>query len=107
MSLPLSVSSYKFDPKPAGASDLFFFDWTDWCKTIDGDTLASNATTITASSTTGTTLAISEIAIENQTVVRCRISGGTANVTYSVTCTVTSTPSARLDMVTASLYITR
>lgn len=102
----MSIAPFKFDPKPASGSDLFFFDWTDWCAAIPGDALDGSTITVTSVPTLPSVLTISEISL-NGYVVKCRIAGGTPNITYTVTCTVTSTPSARNESVDSVLYITR
>ena len=97
------IAPYKFDPKPASGSDLFFFDWSDWITPIPGDAIDLTSMVVTASPAD---LVVSDITV-NGYVVRCRLSGGTANLTYTVTCTVTTTPSRRTDSASATMYITR
>lgn len=99
----MSLTPYKFDPKPTAGSDLFFFDWSDWCLATPGEAIDVGAITITASPAG---LTVSEIVL-NGFVVRCRISGGNPNTTYTVVCQVATTPGRRMDAADATLYITR
>lgn len=102
----MSLAPLKFDPKPASGSDYFFFDWSDWVRTTPNDEIDATQVTVTATSASGAALTISET-VANGSMVRCRIAGGTANTTYTVTCRVTTTISLRTDSVDASLLVTR
>jgi hypothetical protein len=70
--------SYIKDP---GATLDYSFDWTDWLGT--GELLSTATWTVPAGLTK-----VSEI--NSAYVATCRISGGVAGVTYTVTCQVTT-----------------
>lgn len=99
----MAITLYKFDPKPASGSDLFFFDWSEWAQAMPGEAIDGASIVVTASPPT---ITVSEVAL-NGYVVRCRLTGGVQNITYTVTCTVESTPARRKDSVDVTLYITR
>lgn len=99
----MAITLYKFDPKPATGSDLFFFDWTEWAQAMPGEAIDISSIAVTASPPT---ITVSEVAL-NGCVVRCRLTGGVQNITYTVTCTVVSTPGRRRDSADATIYITR
>ena len=99
----MPLNPFKFDPKPAAASDIFFWDWSDWIRATPGEALDLASITVTA---IPAGLTISEISV-NGYVVRCRISDGSPNTTYTVRCGVETTPGRRKDYQEVTLYITR
>ena len=99
----MAITPYKFDPKPASGSDIFFFDWTEWAEATPGEAIDAASIMVTAAPAT---ITVSEVGL-NGYVVRCRLTGGIQNITYTVTCSIVSTPGRRKDAVDVTLYITR
>lgn len=101
-----SPTPYKFDPIPASKSDLFYFDWSDWLAATPGESIDPGSITVTATPA-GLTIPPDQVLL-NGSVVRARITASVSpNLTFTVSCSVTSAPGQRSDSAEVTLYITR
>lgn len=75
--------------KLVGESRLYDLDFTDQKEIVAGETLTGTPTVTAAPS--GLTISSPPVIGGANKKVQVRISGGTANTTYSVLCTVTTT----------------
>jgi hypothetical protein len=89
----MSTNEAQYLGRPSTWSRVYEWDFSDFDELEAGETISSPAVTADPSGLTIGTPSVSGSS------VFCRLSGGTAGVTYEVTCAVTLSSGGTLDMV--------
>jgi hypothetical protein len=88
----MSADQANYLPRSAAWSRVYEFDFSDFAELEAGETISSPSVSVDPS---GPTIGTPSVSGDS---VLVRISGGTAGVTYTVTCTVTLSSGGTLTM---------